>query len=192
MNKQKRIGRAVPKSVTHKTWQKIAIGTGVLSVLMVLLGVFAFVSFADSESRTMTGGETMALSCDGRGFQIERHSRRNVTIICAGSSNTSPVPTPIPPIEEPPVEDPPVVQPPVEEPVVQGSYYVATNGNDNNNGSQGQPFRTIQNALDSAQPGDTIVVRGGVYNEVVTFETSGTAGNPIRLVAYPGELPVID
>jgi hypothetical protein len=40
--------------------------------------------------------------------------------------------------------------------------------------------------------GDTVYVRGGVYNEVVNLTASGTQANVITWIAYPGEDPVID
>ncbi|MFK7895290.1 MAG: right-handed parallel beta-helix repeat-containing protein [Myxococcota bacterium] len=53
-------------------------------------------------------------------------------------------------------------------------------------------FATIQSALNTAAPGDTIEVATGVYNERIAFPSSGTAGNPIVLTAGPGQSPVID
>lgn len=71
-------------------------------------------------------------------------------------------------------------------------YYVASNGNDNNSGTIEQPLQTIQKAIDMAQAGDTIYVRGGVYHQTVTITNSGQEGQPIRLLAYSDELPVLD
>lgn len=42
---------------------------------------------------------------------------------------------------------------------------------------------TIQAGLDAAGPGDTVLVAGGVYNERVSFPSSGTVGSPIVLRA---------
>ena len=42
------------------------------------------------------------------------------------------------------------------------------------------------------QPGDTCVVRGGVYRETVRPTRSGTEGKPIRFVAAEGERVVLD
>ncbi|WP_374349695.1 DUF1565 domain-containing protein [Chitinimonas sp.] len=79
-------------------------------------------------------------------------------------------------------------------PVMQASInrYVASSGNDAAAGTLDQPWRTIQRAVDSAAPGTTIYVRGGVYGERVTLGKSGTAGGEISLRAYPGEVPILD
>ena len=75
---------------------------------------------------------------------------------------------------------------------INGTYYVAPNGDDNNSGAEQQPFRTIQYAIDLSEPGDTIVVREGTYVEEVSLTKSGIEENPISLVAYPNEKPIID
>ncbi len=49
------------------------------------------------------------------------------------------------------------------------TLYVAKNGNDKGNGSQGKPFGTPQQALDDAQPDDTVIVRAGTYHGVTRF-----------------------
>ncbi len=72
-------------------------------------------------------------------------------------------------------------------------YYVSTEGDDTNDGSEAAPWRHIQFALDQARPGDTIYVMNGVYNEMVIFNNPGSAdGGYITLQNYPGHTPVID
>jgi hypothetical protein len=71
------------------------------------------------------------------------------------------------------------------------TYYAATNGSDENPGSEAKPFRTIQKAADVARAGDTILVRGGVYSEHVVMRFSGQESKPIVVKNYPGERPVI-
>nr|MBC8248539.1 right-handed parallel beta-helix repeat-containing protein [Anaerolineales bacterium] len=71
-------------------------------------------------------------------------------------------------------------------------YYVSPDGDDANPGSFDQPWRTIQHAVDSVGPGDTIWVRGGTYNEGVVVATSGLPGLPITLIGYPGEVAILD
>jgi hypothetical protein len=73
------------------------------------------------------------------------------------------------------------------------TYYVATNGNDSNNGSINSPWLTVQHAADTAAAGDTVLVREGVYNEYVGFHVSGDATNgPITFASYPGETAILD
>lgn len=71
-------------------------------------------------------------------------------------------------------------------------YYVSTTGDDHNPGSEGAPFRTIQKGVDTARAGDAVLIRKGVYHEVVTESHSGTQSAPIVISGYPGEKAVID
>ena len=43
------------------------------------------------------------------------------------------------------------------------SWYVSTNGSDNNDGSEGNPFATIQAGINSSSEGDTVLIEGGDY-----------------------------
>jgi hypothetical protein len=75
------------------------------------------------------------------------------------------------------------------------TYYVATNGSDSASGtSTNTPFRSLFKAHSVANPGNLIYMRGGTYttNAVLTINRNGTAANPIRLRAYPGERPILD
>lgn len=72
------------------------------------------------------------------------------------------------------------------------TYYVATNGADTNPGTIDSPWRTLQHAADTLTPGDTVFVRGGIYNERVRITKSGTTGGTITYMAYTGETPIID
>jgi hypothetical protein len=72
------------------------------------------------------------------------------------------------------------------------SYYVATNGNDSNAGTQAQPFRTVQKCLNVVQPGTTCLIRGGTYNEALSLKTSGTASGLITIQNYNGEQVTIN
>lgn len=68
-------------------------------------------------------------------------------------------------------------------------YYVATNGNDSNPGTIDQPWRTIQMAMTSASAGSTVNIRSGTYNERLTVNVSGTAGNYITFQPYGFSVP---
>lgn len=45
------------------------------------------------------------------------------------------------------------------------TYYVSPTGNDSNSGSSNYPFKTIQKAADIVNPGDTVIVKDGVYTD---------------------------
>jgi hypothetical protein len=90
---------------------------------------------------------------------------------------------------------------------VQGStYFVATTGNDNWPGTFAQPWATWQKAFSTANAGDIVYFRGGVWypagaaygNNIIMVNPpgglghSGTLGNPIHYFNYPGESPVLD
>ena len=71
-------------------------------------------------------------------------------------------------------------------------YYVAPNGDDLNDGSIAAPLASIQLALETAQAGDHVYVRGGTYYEVLRLDQLGGAvGSPITIEAYNGEDVVI-
>ena len=72
------------------------------------------------------------------------------------------------------------------------SYYVATNGDDANAGTLAAPFKTIQKGLDVAGPGSDIYVRGGTYNERLTWTNSGTLNNDVVLRNYGSEVVYLD
>jgi len=71
-------------------------------------------------------------------------------------------------------------------------YYVSPDGSDRNSGSREAPLATIQKAADAMQPGDTCILRAGVYRQTVRPPRSGRKGQPIRFVAAPGERVVLD
>ena len=73
------------------------------------------------------------------------------------------------------------------------NYYVATNGSDSNSGTDtNHPFATLGKAAGLANAGNLIYVRDGNYNFTaqVSLSRSGSAAQPIRIRAYPGEHPV--
>jgi hypothetical protein len=76
-----------------------------------------------------------------------------------------------------------------------GIIYVSPTGTDANPGTITQPT-TLTAAIAEAQAGDTIYMRGGTYNFAATiaiaFGNNGTAANPKRIFAFPGEVPVLN
>jgi hypothetical protein len=72
-------------------------------------------------------------------------------------------------------------------------YFTGTNGVDANPGTIELPWRTIQHAANTLRPGDTVVVRGGIYSEAVTVNVSGNAGSGyVTFQNYPGEVAIVD
>ena len=73
------------------------------------------------------------------------------------------------------------------------SFYVSTNGNDSNPGTEAAPWRTIQHAADTARAGSMVNVRGGIYEELVSINASGNASDGfITFRSYPGETAILD
>jgi hypothetical protein len=71
--------------------------------------------------------------------------------------------------------------------------YVASTGNDANAGSAQSPWRHLQFAADHVGAGDTVCVRGGVYDELLSISSGGSdAGGEIVFEAWPGEQPIVD
>ncbi|MDR3587316.1 MAG: right-handed parallel beta-helix repeat-containing protein [Desulfosporosinus sp.] len=71
-------------------------------------------------------------------------------------------------------------------------YYVSNQGKDSNAGTQSSPWKTIQKGANSVKPGDTVNIKGGIYKERVTLQTSGSANNYITFTNNPGEVVTID
>ena len=76
------------------------------------------------------------------------------------------------------------------------TYYVdreAANASDENPGTEAQPWKTISRAgaAKELKPGDTVLIRSGVYREHVKIEVSGEEGRPISFAAAPGARVVI-
>ncbi|MDB5056360.1 MAG: ywoF, partial [Bacilli bacterium] len=73
------------------------------------------------------------------------------------------------------------------------NYYVSASGNDSNAGTIASPWKTVQKAANTVAAGDTVNVRGGIYNEKITMNVSGSAaGGFITFQNYPGETAIID
>lgn len=68
------------------------------------------------------------------------------------------------------------------------SFFVSVNGNDRNNGkTRKSAFRTIQRAVDTAHPGNTILVTNGVYRQGFWIHDKlGTSERWLNIIAEPG------
>ena len=67
------------------------------------------------------------------------------------------------------------------------TYYVATDGSDENRGTIDFPFKTIQKASDLSKPGDTILVQPGIYRERVSPPIGGSS--PFLSITYKSIVP---
>jgi hypothetical protein len=79
------------------------------------------------------------------------------------------------------------IQAPIAQAATVKTIYVSTSGNDSNNGSATAPLRTIQAAVNVAQPGDTVEVRAGAYPERVLIDRSGTSDAWLTVQAGEGQ-----
>ena len=80
-------------------------------------------------------------------------------------------------------------------PTPSNTYYVDTNNpnaSDNNPGTEALPFKTIQRAANLVGPGDTVLVKGGIYTETVRIRANGTPSQPITFRAYNGQSVIVD
>jgi parallel beta helix pectate lyase-like protein/pectate lyase-like protein len=68
-----------------------------------------------------------------------------------------------------------------------GVYYVSPTGSDGNVGTASAPFRTIQKAADAAGPGDTVIVRPGIYTGGSRIVSLEKAGEPDAWITFRSE-----
>lgn len=75
----------------------------------------------------------------------------------------------------------------------EGSFiYVAVNGNEKASGSRKNPYHSIRQAINKAQPGDTIFLRSGTYDEKIRLNVSGKKNKLIKIRNYKAEKVIID
>jgi hypothetical protein len=68
-----------------------------------------------------------------------------------------------------------------------GIYIVAPTGSDENSGTLKRPFKTVQKCASVVKPGETCLLRGGIYRETIQPLLSGTAQAPITFASYNNE-----
>ncbi len=71
-------------------------------------------------------------------------------------------------------------------------YYVSPDGIDINPGNFNKPWKTISYAVNKLQAGDSLLIRGGIYQEMIEIKNSGTANNFILISSYSNEEVIID
>lgn len=73
------------------------------------------------------------------------------------------------------------------------SYYVDGNVGTTGTGTIGSPYKTIQEAITQAQPGDIVYVKAADYgSSILTTTRAGTSGNLIRFIGYTSTPEDID
>ena len=73
------------------------------------------------------------------------------------------------------------------------NYFVSLDGSDVNEGTKSNPFRTIQHAINTSIPGDTINVRKGIYYELLSIYNIGQAQQKtLTIQTYNNEVVIID
>ncbi len=65
----------------------------------------------------------------------------------------------------------------------QRTLHVDVNAPAGGDGSAAEPFQSIQEAVDSAGPGDRVLVADGLYREEVTLSSGGTPGQWLQVIA---------
>lgn len=73
-----------------------------------------------------------------------------------------------------------------------GFFVDAAKGDDNNDGSEKAPWKTIKRALPLLNAGDTLYLRGGIYHENLYCSVNGRKDAPITFRSYPGEQAILD
>jgi hypothetical protein len=66
------------------------------------------------------------------------------------------------------------------------TWFVATDGDDSNPGTESRPWKTLRKAANSVSPGDVVRIRAGDYSVAPTWRVgrAGTAQAPITYAAY--------
>jgi len=71
------------------------------------------------------------------------------------------------------------------------TYYISPSGSDSNTGTLNRPWRTLAMANRTLQPGDTVYIRQGVYQEDINPVRSGNADAMIVYANYEDEEVVL-
>jgi len=73
------------------------------------------------------------------------------------------------------------------------TYYLAPTGVDSGPCTvQTQPCRSLERADALVNPGDEVRLAGGIYSQVVSIDSSGTASAPITWLPLGNSLPILD
>ena len=136
---------------------------------------------------TSIGSSTVSVTVSNSGSSPTATSTPTVT----STSTAKPTATPTAsskPTATPTVAPTPTIAPsPSATATPSGStFYVSPTGSDSAAGSSSAPWRTIQKAASTLQPGQTAIVATGNYGERVSIANSGTKTAPITLKVASG------
>lgn len=79
-----------------------------------------------------------------------------------------------------------------------GQFYVSVQGSDTNSGKIDSPFSTLSKVMSLPsgifKPGDTVFIRGGVYNftKTIVIKKNGLPQSLYFIIAYSDERPIFD
>ncbi len=159
------------------TWSSNGAGNGPFTI--VVKGYNANNHKVAQRSRIVKAGSSTA-----------RHHRVTPTPTRTPTPTASPAPTPTP--TPAPTFTATATPRATPTPGTGTTYYVAPAGSDANSGlSRTSPWKTIQHAANSLQPGDTAIVTAGTYAERVIISNPGTSSAPILLEADAGATAVM-
>lgn len=108
----------------------------------------------------------------------------------------TPAPSPAPTPTLVPTPAPAPTQPNPTVPTTGATYYVATSGNNSNNGSSASPWATPAHGASQLKPGDTLIIRGGTYamtdyeNHIIR-PPSGDVSNYVVIKGEDSDRPVL-
>ena len=68
------------------------------------------------------------------------------------------------------------------------TYYVSNDGDNNNSGFLGNPFSSIQVAINASKNKDTVYVYNGLYNENINFKIGCYSNNIMKIMSGMGGL----
>ncbi|MFT5467960.1 MAG: hypothetical protein ACI8UO_003068 [Verrucomicrobiales bacterium] len=71
-------------------------------------------------------------------------------------------------------------------------FFVSPEGDNASSGEESAPWQTIDFALTRIGPGDTLILREGVYRENVRISLTGKHNAEITIRSFPGEHAIID
>jgi hypothetical protein len=74
------------------------------------------------------------------------------------------------------------------------NYFITPSGcSDNYSGlSWSSPWCTLQHAANLVNPGDSVILKSGIYKQYTTFHRGGSSNAPITFMAQDGEVATLD